>query len=76
MRPIDIVAEVTREGISIRPALQYLGLQADLNLGIATFVNGTANSPVQIDTTQAATETIDYVVTDSQRRAAPFTPCR
>ena len=40
------------------------GPQADLNLGITTFVNGTAMSPVQIDTTQAATDTIDYVVTD------------
>jgi hypothetical protein len=34
------------------------------NLGITTFVNGTEMSPVQIDTTQAATDTIDYVVTD------------
>jgi Chaperone of endosialidase/LVIVD repeat len=37
------------------------GPQADLNLGIATFVNGVAMSPVQIDTSQAATDTIDYV---------------
>jgi GDSL-like Lipase/Acylhydrolase family/Chaperone of endosialidase/Bacterial surface protein, Ig-like domain len=39
------------------------GPQADLNLGIATFVNGTASNPVQIDTTQVATDTVDYVVT-------------
>jgi hypothetical protein len=40
------------------------GPQADLNLGIETFVNGLPMSPVQIDTTQVATDTIDYVVTD------------
>jgi hypothetical protein len=40
------------------------GPQADLNLGIHTYVNGIATSPVQIDTTEAATDTIDYVVTD------------
>jgi hypothetical protein len=42
------------------------GPQADLNLGIATFVNGAPTNPVQIDTSAAATDTIDYVVTDSQ----------
>lgn len=40
------------------------GPQQDLNLGIQTFVNGVAMSPVQIDTTEAATDTIDYVATD------------
>jgi hypothetical protein len=40
------------------------GPQADLNLDIHTFLNGTAISPVQIDTSAAATDTIDYVVTD------------
>jgi hypothetical protein len=40
------------------------GPTADVNLGIHTFVNGAAMSPVQIDTTEAATDTIDYVVTD------------
>jgi len=30
-----------------------------------TYVNGVSTSPVQIDTTQAATDTIGYVVTDS-----------
>jgi hypothetical protein len=40
------------------------GPQQDLNLGISTFVNGVAISPVQIDTSTAATDTIDYVATD------------
>jgi hypothetical protein len=30
------------------------GPQADMNLGIQTYVNGFSTSPVQIDTTQAA----------------------
>jgi len=49
------------------------GPQADLNLGIATFVNGTEMSPVQIDTTKAATDTIDYVVTDQSGLTATST---
>ncbi len=49
------------------------GPQADLNLGIATFVNGAPMSPVQIDTTQAATDTIDYVVTDQSGLTATST---
>ena len=40
------------------------GPQQDLDLGISTFVNGVAMSPVQIDTSTAATDTIDYVATD------------
>ncbi len=40
------------------------GPEQDLNLGIATYVNGTEMSLVQIDTSQAATDTIDYVATD------------
>jgi hypothetical protein len=40
------------------------GPQADLNLGITTYLNGTPVSIIVIDTTQAATDTIDYVVTD------------
>jgi hypothetical protein len=35
-----------------------------LNLGITTYVNGTEMNPVQIDTSTAATDTIDYVATD------------
>jgi hypothetical protein len=38
------------------------GPQADLNLGIATYVNGSLMNPVQIDTSTAATDTIAYVV--------------
>jgi hypothetical protein len=40
------------------------GPTADLNLGITTYVNGIETSPVQIDTSAAATDTVDYVVTD------------
>jgi hypothetical protein len=40
------------------------GPQADLNLGIQTYLNGSPMSPIQIDTSEAATDTIDYVVTD------------
>jgi hypothetical protein len=40
------------------------GPQQDLNLGITTYVNGPQMSPVQIDTSTAATDTIDYVATD------------
>jgi hypothetical protein len=40
------------------------GPQADLNLGITTYVNGIEMSPVQIDTSAVATDTIDYVATD------------
>ena len=49
------------------------GPTADLNLGIHTFVNGIATSPVEIDTTQAATDTIDYVVTDQSGLTATST---
>ena len=41
------------------------GQVADLNLGIKTFVNGVFASTPSIDTSTAATDTIDYVVTDS-----------
>ena len=37
---------------------------ADKNLGIKTFLNGKLVSNIVIDTTQVATDTIDYVVTD------------
>jgi hypothetical protein len=43
---------------------QIIGPKADLNLGITTYVNGAPMNPVQLDTTQAATDTIDYVATD------------
>ncbi len=35
--------------------------QVDLNLGIKTFLNGTLVSNIVIDTSQVATDTIDYV---------------
>jgi hypothetical protein len=40
------------------------GPQADLNLGITTYLNGSLTNNIVIDTTQAATDTIDYVATD------------
>jgi len=49
------------------------GPQADLNLGITTYVNGIEMSPVQIETSTAATDTIDYVVTDNAGLAATST---
>jgi hypothetical protein len=49
------------------------GPQADLNLGITTYVNGIETSPVQIDTSVEATDTIDYVVTDAEGNAATST---
>jgi hypothetical protein len=40
------------------------GPQQDLNLGVQTYLNGTLTSNIVIDTTQAATDTIDYIATD------------
>jgi hypothetical protein len=40
---------------------QITGPQADVNLGITTYVNGTPMNPVQIDTTTVATDTIGNV---------------
>jgi Domain of unknown function (DUF5011)/Chaperone of endosialidase len=40
------------------------GPEQDLNLGLTTYVNGTEMNPVQLDTSAAATDTIDYVATD------------
>jgi Domain of unknown function (DUF5011) len=37
---------------------------ADLNLGITTYVNGAPTNPIQLDTSAAATDTIQYVATD------------
>jgi hypothetical protein len=42
------------------------GPQADINLGIKTFLNGALVSNIVLDTSAAATDTIDYAVTDSQ----------
>jgi hypothetical protein len=49
------------------------GPQQDLNLGITAYVNGAPMNPIQLDTTQAATDTIDYVATDSQGLTATST---
>jgi hypothetical protein len=43
----------------------HTGPQQDLNLGIMTYVNGAPMNGVQIDTSTEATDTIDYVATDS-----------
>jgi hypothetical protein len=40
------------------------GPQGDLNLGIQLYLNGAPVSAIEPETTQAATDTIDYVVTD------------
>jgi hypothetical protein len=55
------------------PGATITGPQADLNLGITTYVNGVEMSPVQVDTTQATTDTIDYVVTDQSGLTATST---
>jgi hypothetical protein len=49
------------------------GPQADLNLGLRTYLNGTPVTTIQIDTTQVATDTIQYVVTDSAGLTATST---
>jgi hypothetical protein len=40
------------------------GPQADLNLGIGTYVNGSPMNPIQLDTSTVATDTIVYVATN------------
>jgi endosialidase-like protein/surface protein with Ig-like domain len=49
------------------------GPQVDLNLGINTFLNGTLASNIVIDTSQPATDTIDYVATDQNGVTATST---
>jgi hypothetical protein len=49
------------------------GPQADLNLGIRTYLNGAPVNTIQIDTTQVATDTIDYVVSDASGLTATST---
>jgi len=55
------------------PGRTITGPQADLNLGIATYLNGVLTSPIQLDTSQPATDTIDYVATDSTGLSATST---
>jgi Chaperone of endosialidase/Domain of unknown function (DUF5011) len=49
------------------------GPQSDLNLGIKTFLNGQLVSNIVIDTSSQATDTIDYVATDSTGLTATST---
>ena len=49
------------------------GPQADLNLGISIFLNGQLVSNILVDTSAVATDTIDYVATDSAGNAATST---
>jgi hypothetical protein len=49
------------------------GQAGDANLGYQTFLNGTLVSNIVIDTSQVATDTIDYVVTDTDGLTATST---
>jgi hypothetical protein len=62
MRPAPLTANAIT--IAIHLGATITGSQADLNLGITTYVNGAPMNPVQLDTSAAATDTIDYVATD------------
>jgi len=57
------LAEISSNCVS-RLGATITGPQQDLNLGITTYLNGTLTSNIVIDTSQAATNTIDYVATD------------
>jgi len=49
------------------------GPTADLNLGIKTFLNGALVSNIVIDTSEPATDTIDFVATDQSGLTAKRT---
>jgi hypothetical protein len=49
------------------------GQAGDTNLGYQTFLNGTLVSNITIDTSQVATDTIDYVATDNDGLTATST---
>jgi hypothetical protein len=49
------------------------GQAGDTDLGYQTFLNGTLVSNIAIDTSQIATDTIDYVVTDTAGLTATST---
>ena len=49
------------------------GPQADLNLGLKYFLNGTLVSNIVLDTSQVATDTIDYVATNANGLSATST---
>jgi putative transposase len=50
------------------------GQAGDTNLGYQTFLNGMLVSTIAIDTSQVATDTIDYVVTDTAAASPPPPP--
>jgi hypothetical protein len=60
---------VIRRRLIVQPLQQDRGAIATDNqghtLGYKTFLNGALVSNIVIDTTQAATDTIDYVATDT-----------
>ncbi len=49
------------------------GQARDTNLGYQTFLTGTLVSNIVIDTSQVATDTIDYVATDTDGLTAAST---
>jgi len=49
------------------------GQAGDTNLGYQTFLNGTLVSTINIDTSQVATDTIDYLATDTDGLTATST---
>ena len=49
------------------------GQAGDTNLGLKTFLNGTLVSNIVLDTSQVATDTIDYVATDTDGLTATST---
>jgi hypothetical protein len=49
------------------------GQAGDTNLGYQTFLNGTLTSNIVLDTSQVATDTIDYVATDNNGLTATST---
>jgi hypothetical protein len=55
------------------PGAQITGPQADLNLGITTFLNGTLVSNIVLETSSTATNTIDYVVTNQNGQTSTTT---
>jgi hypothetical protein len=64
--------------VSVGATYQDLGATivapgGDKNLGIKTFLNGKLVSNIVLDTSQVATDTIDYVVTDPAGRSATST---
>jgi hypothetical protein len=47
------------------------GQAGDANLGYQTFLNGTLVSNITIDTSEVATDTVQYVATDTAGLTAP-----